>query len=598
MTFTDFRRVYLIDFEFSAPPGERPMPICLVAREFSTGQTMRLWEDDLACRTEAPYPSDDATLCVAYYASAECGCYDALGWPMPSRVLDLFTEFRNLANGLETPCGYGLLGGLAWFGLDGIDAAEKDTMRDLALRGGPWTADERTALLDYCEQDVDALGRLLQAMLPVLDVDRALLRGRYMAAAARMETVGVPIDTEAHSTLNHRDRIQERLVERIDEDYGVFERGHFRGQRFAAFLAANDLPWPRLPSGNLALDDDTFREMARSYPQIAPLRELRVSLSKLRLADLAVGRDGRNRCLLSAFRARTGRNQPSNSRFIFGPAVWLRSLIKPEPGYGLAYVDWSQQEFGIAAALAGDQNMMTAYESGDPYLSFAKQARAVPESATKHSHPAIREQFKACALAVQYGMGDESLDQRIGQPRSEARELLKLHHETYRTFWRWSDAAVDYAHLHGHLYTTFGWTLHLGPRVNARSLRNFPMQSNGAEMLRLACCLATERGVRVCAPGHDALLIEAPLDTVDDAVRTVQRQMAEASRIVLDGFPLRSDAYLIRYPDRFTDERGRQMWQTVWEIIDELGEEGVGTSATLPVRPYPPALSTYICTST
>ena len=182
MTFTDFRRVYLIDFEFSAPPGERPMPICLVAREFSTGQTMRLWEDDLACRTEAPYPSDDATLCVAYYASAECGCYDALGWPMPSRVLDLFTEFRNLANGLETPCGYGLLGALAWFGLDGIDAAEKDTMRDLALRGGPWTADERTALLDYCEQDVDALGRLLQAMLPVLDVDRALLRGRYMAS--------------------------------------------------------------------------------------------------------------------------------------------------------------------------------------------------------------------------------------------------------------------------------------------------------------------------------------------------------------------------------------------------------------------------------
>ena len=67
---------------------------------------------------------------------------------------------------------------------------------------------------------------------------------------------------------------------------------------------------------------------------------------------------------------------------------------------------------------------------------------------------------------------------------------------------------------------------------------------------------------------------------------------------MLDGFALRSDAYLIRYPDRFTDERGRQMWQTVWEIIDELGEDGVGTRATLPVRPCPPALSTYICSST
>ena len=514
-------------------------------------------------------------------------------------MLDLFTEFRNLANGLETRCGYGLLGALAWFGLDAIDAAEKDSMRDLAIRGGPFTTDERTALLGYCEQDVDALERLLPVMLPCVDLDRALLRGRYMVAAARMESVGVPIDARAYTRLRtHWDHILDRLIERIDADYGVFEGRTFRTQRFASFLAANDLPWPQLPSGNLALDDDTFREMARSYPQVAPLRELRVSLSQLRLADLAVGRDGRNRCLLSAFRARTGRNQPSNSRFIFGPAVWLRGLIRPEPGHGLAYIDWSQQEFGIAAALSGDQNMMAAYESGDPYLTFAKQARAVPELATKHSHPAIREQFKACALAVQYGMGDESLGQRIGQPRSEARELLRLHHETYRTFWDWSDAAVDYAHLHGLLYTVFGWTLHLGSRVNPRSVRNFPMQGNGAEMLRLACCLTTERHVRVCAPVHDALLIEAPLDELDDVVNTVQRLMTEASRIVLDGFPLRSDAYVIRYPDRFTDERGRQMWQTVWEIIDELGEDGVGTRATLPVRPCPPALSTHICSST
>ena len=184
-------------------------------------------------------------------------------------------------------------------------------------------------------------------------------------------------------------------------------------------------------------------------------------------------------------------------------------------------------------------------------------------------------------------MGDESLGHRIGQPRSEARALLRLHHETYRTFWRWSDAAVDYAHLHGHLYTTFGWMLHLGSRVNPRSLRNFPMQANGAEMLRLACCLTTERHIRVCAPVHDALLIEAPLDEFDDVVRTVQRQMAEASRIVLDGFALCSDAYLIRYPDRFADERGRHMWQTVWEIVDELGEGGHQrniTCAPMPTR--------------
>ena len=37
-------------FEFSAPPGERPDPVCLVAREFRSGRTLRLWQDDLRDR--------------------------------------------------------------------------------------------------------------------------------------------------------------------------------------------------------------------------------------------------------------------------------------------------------------------------------------------------------------------------------------------------------------------------------------------------------------------------------------------------------------------------------------------------------------------
>jgi DNA polymerase I len=89
--------------------------------------------------------------------------------------------------------------------------------------------------------------------------------------------------------------------------------------------------------------------MARAYPIISPLRELRHALSDLRLNDLSVGDDGRNRTPLWAFGSKTGRNQPSNSKYIFGPSVWLRGLIKPPPGYAVAYIDWSSQEVGIAA---------------------------------------------------------------------------------------------------------------------------------------------------------------------------------------------------------------------------------------------------------
>jgi len=487
---------------------------------------------------------------------------------MPERILDLFCEFSARTNGLDTPGGKGLLGALAYFGLDSIGAVEKDEMRELVLKGGPWSETERTAILDYCESDVIALERLLPAMVPEIDLPRALLRGRYMAAAAAMEHAGTPIDVPMLELFRQRwTDIQDQLIAEIDADYDVFDGRTFKADRFATWLVKHNIPWPLLESGHLDLTDNTFRHQARAYPAVSPLRELRSSLSDLRLNDLAVGRDGRNRTILSAFRARSGRNAPSNSKFIFGPSVWLRGLIKPPPDHGVAYCDWSQQEFGIAAALSGDQTMQAAYKSGDCYLAFAKQAGAVPQDATKATHGPTRELFKQCGLAVQYGMEAQSLALRIAQPLVVARDLLRAHHQTYRQFWSWSDAAVDQAMLVGVIHTVFGWPIHIGEETNPRSLRNFPMQANGAEMLRVACCLATERGIEVCAPIHDAVLICAPLNRLEDDIAAMRAAMAEASRFVLDGFELATDVKIVRWPERYSDPRGAEMWDRVCNLV-------------------------------
>jgi DNA polymerase I len=570
-----YRTVVAVDFEFefgghdtfkaASQSGERPRPVCMVAKDLVGGQEWRLWRGEFD--TVPPFPIGPDVLFIAYYASAELGCFRALGWPKPANVIDLFAEFRDLTNGLQTPAGAGLVGALIYFGLDSIGSQEKDELRALVLRGGPWSEQERTAILDYCATDIVALERLLPAMLPRIDLPRALLRGRYMAAAAAMEWNGVPIDVSTLSLLRGRwTGIQDDLIGAID-DHGIYDGRTFKSERWAHFLAAHNIPWPQLESGQLDLSDETFRQAARTYPLVSPYRELRAALSDLRLNDLAVGHDARNRTLLSAFRSRTGRNQPSNSKYIFGPSVWLRGLVKPPPGYGIAYVDWSQQEFGVAAALSGDPAMCAAYQTGDPYLAFAKQAGAVPPDAIRETHEATRELFKICALGVQYGMEAESLALRIGQPPIVARDLLRAHRETYRTFWRWSDAAVDFAMLTGSLHTAFGWHVHAGENVNPRSLRNFPMQANGAEMLRLACCLATERGIEVCAPVHDAVLICAPLDRLEDDVTQMRAAMAEASKIVLGGFELDTDAAIVRYPDRYMDKRGKVMWDRVLALI-------------------------------
>jgi hypothetical protein len=578
-SLSPYRRVWAADFEFTTGPGERPVPLCLVARELRTGALVRLWLADGA-PAAAPLDTGPDALFVAYYASAELGCFLALDWPMPVRILDLYAEFRNLTSGLPVPCGNGLLGALAYLGLDGLAAAEKEGMRQLALRGGPYTAAEQLALLAYCQSDVDALARLLPRMLPRIDLPRALLRGRYMAAAARMEWIGVPIDAEALDRLRRGwTRIKGRLIAEVDRDYGVFVPAdrrpitpdgpmRFSSERWADYLARKGISWPRLDSGALALDDDTFRERARTYPaEVAPIRELRFTLSQLRLNDLAVGSDGRNRLLISAFGSRTGRNQPSNSRFIFGPSTWLRSLIRPGPGRAVAYVDWSAQELGIAAALSGDPAMREAYQSGDPYLWLARRVGAVPMDATKRTHSQEREAFKVVSLGVLYGLSADGLARKLAVPPCRGRELLQLHQETFRRFWKWSEQVEMEGILTGRLHTVYGWTVHVGPDVNPRSLRNFPMQANGAEMMRLACCLATERGITVCAPVHDALLVEGPAGSIGDVVAETQRVMREASELVLPGFPLRTDAKIVCYPDRYLDERGRRMWELVCGLL-------------------------------
>ena len=163
-----------------------------------------------------------------------------------------------------------------------------------------------------------------------------------------------------------------------------------------------------------------------------------------------------------------------------------------------------------------------------------------------------------------------SLAMRTGLSVIEAQDLLRRLAQTFPTFTAWAEHVVDVGQLAGYLSTVFGWTLRTENAPRSTTLRNFPMQANGAEMLRLACCLATERGVQVCAPVHDALLVEGDAGSIEDTVATTRAAMAEASRIVLDGLEVGTDVEIIRWPDRYADARGRVMWERISELLTSL----------------------------
>jgi hypothetical protein len=119
------------EFEFGGHIGNRPRPVCMVARDLCTGQEWRLWRGEFA--GTPPFPIGDDAVFVAYYASAELGCCHALGWPKPTNIIDLFAEFRDRTNQIAQrrkpgvkPPGARLIDALAYFGLDTIGAIEKE----------------------------------------------------------------------------------------------------------------------------------------------------------------------------------------------------------------------------------------------------------------------------------------------------------------------------------------------------------------------------------------------------------------------------------------------------------------------------------------
>jgi len=565
----DFKSLWVIDTEFKADDGELPTIHCLVAREVRSGRVERWRHDQLTGMSSPPFDMGDDSLMVGYYLPAEYGCFLQLGWPRPVHSLDLCTEFKWLRSGIRDGRERSLVGALTHFNLINHIPAEKREMRELAIRGGPFSSEEMEALIDYCHQDVDATAHLLRAMESHIDLPRALLRGCYCWTVAQLERNGTPLDAELLQELRDRwDEVKSGLIATVDT-HGIYVDGHFSESRFGEFLARHGVAWPRLASGRLALDDDTFRQQGKAHPNlIAPYHELRTSLNKLKLNALAVGGDGRNRTMLSPYGASTGRHTPSNTRFIFGPATWIRGLIKPPAGRVLAYIDYKQQELGIAAALSGDKVMQKAYTSGDPYLTFACMAGAVPEGATKRSHPAERAVYKTCMLAVQYGMGAKSLATQTNTTTLVARRLLQAHRDAFPVYWDWADRVQNTGYATGRLTTRFGWQRNVSSNDPPASVRNFPIQGNGAEMLRLALMRMVEQGMKVCAPIHDAVLIEAEIAEADHAIATACDAMRWASQQIHPGFLLDVDVKRVTYPQRYMDkERGLEFWNTVMGLL-------------------------------
>jgi hypothetical protein len=571
--------------DYNLRKGDLPVPLCMAAHVLDERlqhvRTIRMWRDELLTTTAAPFDIGDDSVLVAYAAWAELTWFRALRWKFPQHVLDLHTAYLAASNvllphdpdtkrsrprkRLSDACrAYGIAG---WENID-----KEEIARDIGE--GRWREHGSEAVWRYLMEDIDKTAELLVAMLrghgtfPPIDTDRVLHWSNYSAkAVALIQARGMPIDTAMWDLVQeNKAAVVAELLHRFDPSQGTDEpiyssegkRSYTRFERWLANVGV--AAWPRLDSGALALDDDTFKLMAH-VPGVEGLHALHDGLRVITGSKLPIGRDGRNRPSLFPFGTATGRN------------AHRRSCSTAEPGTIGCYLDWRTQEVGIAAAESGDDGLKRAY-AGDIYHALAHMCGLTddPDIARwKKTSPDVRQRMKALQLAISYGMGVPSLARGLDRHPLIASEIILRHQRTYPRFWEWRADMVTHAMLARRIESRFGWPLRITTSPNQRTLYNFPMQSGGAEMIRLAAVRLVEAGIIPCMLVHDGILFE---ETDPERIEQAKQIMRQAGRDVCGDFEIGVDVdQMLTGGARYADKRpmARKMWAAVEDVLTAIG---------------------------
>jgi DNA polymerase-1 len=592
-----FRRTVVLDFEYEIEGGGLPRVLCMVADVLDENlqhvRTIRLWRGDFG--KSPPFDIGPDTLVVGYSLWAEMTCFLQLGWQFPVHLFDQHTAYLATSNILlpydpdetrKKPL-KSLPAACRAYGIDGWEDIDKGTI-STDIGEGRWRLHGRAVVLAYCEEDVHMSVQLLRRQLTgyqrrePANVSRVLHWSNYSAkTVSRIQARGMPIDmTLWNAVQENKPAIVSALLRKFDPSYGDEEPiytadGRWSDSRFECWLAKVGVhEWPWLNSGKIQIDGDAFKLMYGAHPAIEGLHALRDSLGVIVRAKLPIGSDGRNRPSLFPFGTATGRN--AQARSLFNAHAGMRSFMLFAEDATAVYLDWRTQEVGVAAARSGDTALMESYLSGDIYHRLALMCGITTDTDAKRwkkDNPEQRQMMKALQLGMSYGMGVRSLAKGLQRHRMIASEVIIRHKRQYPRYWEWREDMVQRAMLARKIESELdGWPLHLSTSPNKRTLFNFPMQSGGAEMLRLAADRLCDAGLIPSMLVHDGILLELQnSEQVEHAAEIMRVAGTEACGGLEIGADIDFDQRVSGR--RFRDKRNvaQAMWATVMGVLLDLG---------------------------
>jgi DNA polymerase family A len=544
-------------------------------------------------RLAAPYPAsppwerNDPYLTVGFALSAEAGSFLHAGLAFPKPAIDLYAEYMTIHN-TEMSRGEGgkqsvnLIQACQRYRVAGMDKAYKEDMRSLAYTKINHTPEEIALLQNYCLEDCWATLRLWRAMRCHIDLLRAPIRGAFMMEIERVRWRGIPIDVPKYRLAERQaplvvPKMRAELNRKLSAE--IYYQGVFKRETVFQVMRRNEIPIPIDPkTGKYSCATKLIKSMIETYPPLKHFYEDKRMIDALKNLKLEIGADGRNRFWLNPFGTKTGRNNPSTNRAVFGLPHTMRSFIKPPPGMAIAQIDYGTQEVGIAAAGSGDPTLIEDYKTGDVYRRFAADALGILNPTEQQ-----RQIYKATVLGRIFGLGVNSLARNLGISRAQAQRIIDQMVARYPVLDAWLErVAIKAAHCVP-ITCALGWSLTATGRPGEeRTFLNLPMQGTAAEIMRVVFVRASHLPLIGCA--HDSFLVEDTIEHIEATVAEIQEIMRKVSRDLLGGFELRADCKptdITRYPDRFIDKREREDKMQHWNWLMTLigGDDDDGRSA-------------------
>lgn len=280
--------------------------------------------------------------------------------------------------------------------------------------------------------------------------------------------------------------------------------------------------WPRSHTGQLLVGTSTLTELDNDWADM--MLDIKAARRAAILFHLKVDPDGRHRAWANPFGTSTGRENPKGWSFSYLPKCH-RSIIQPQPGSVVAQLDYRQQELTILVAKAGNTELLDVCASGDLYEHLRQGG---PWSTL------CRSQLKRMTIALLYGANENFLANKFSISPHTASIWYRAFKNKFKSEFKWLDQYAYQAYRDGHV-SSLDWGMAVTSQTPIRSIKNWPIQAAGADILRRACLQLDAEKIPVVGCIHDAILIEVDEDHQNELIKRAQMLMANASAEVLNG---------------------------------------------------------------